>query len=78
MEPAISMDSKTTFGFKMKEGAITWLAVGMCQKNKIISNNYGFPYSNLGNINLYFILILGHGAYMISSNAGTWSSLSAG
>ena len=47
----------------MKEGNITWLAVGMCQKNKIISNNYSFPFSTLG-----------HGAYMISSNGGTWSS----
>jgi len=63
LEPEISIDSNTTFGFNMKEGNIAWVAVGMCQKNKTISNNYGFPFSTLG-----------HGAYMISSNAGTWSS----
>jgi hypothetical protein len=64
MEPCILADSKVKFAFHMKEGAYSWCAVGMCHKNKIIANNYGFPYSNLG-----------HGAYLISSNAGTWSTI---
>ena len=51
----------------MKEGAFSWCAVGMCHKNKILNNNYGFPYSSVG-----------HGAYLISSNAGTWSNLDSG
>ena len=31
-----------------------------------MNSNYGFPYSTTG-----------HGAYLISTNAGTWSSLEA-
>lgn len=44
----------------MRERNINWLAVGMCQMNKNISNNCNFPYNTIN-----------YGAYMISSNAGT-------
>ena len=40
-----------------------WVAVGVCHKNIIASKNYNFTFSQLG-----------HGAYMISSNGGTWSN----
>lgn len=39
------MNSETSFGFKMKSGGFTWLAVGICHKDKILSNNYSFTTS---------------------------------
>jgi len=66
LDPCILADSMVRFAFEMKEGNFSWCAVGMCYKNIILNNNYGFPYSYPG-----------HGAYMISSNAGTWSTLEA-
>lgn len=50
--------------FKIKENISNWLGVGICYKNTIVSNNYTFNYSNLG-----------HGAYLVSSNGGSWSSI---
>ncbi len=38
----------------------------MCHKNTVISKNYGFNFSAIG-----------HGAYMISANGGSWSSIKA-
>lgn len=39
----------------------------MCYKNSIVNANFTFNYSALG-----------HGAYLISSNGGSWSSIDAG
>lgn len=46
--------------FKINENSSNWMAVGVCYKNISQSNNFQFNYSNLG-----------HGGYMVSSNAGT-------
>jgi len=40
-----------------------WLGVGVCQKNLIQGKNYNFEFSKLG-----------HGAYIVSSNGGSWST----
>jgi len=50
--------------FKIKVNTSDWIAVGMCHKKIIQAKNYDFTFSNTG-----------HGAYMISSNAGTWSNI---
>ena len=66
MEPSLNSKGvkKRTFAFKLKEvSSSNWIAVGICYKNVIISKNYNFTFSSLG-----------HGAYMISSNGGTWSN----
>lgn len=47
--------------FRIKENSSNWLAVGACYKNSISTSNYTFNYSNLG-----------HGAYLVSSNGGTF------
>jgi hypothetical protein len=39
-----------------------WIAVGMCNKKKVIDNKYKFPVEG------------GHGCYIISSNGGSWSN----
>jgi hypothetical protein len=39
-----------------------WIAVGMCNKKKVIENKYKFQVDG------------GHGTYMISSNGGSWSN----
>ncbi len=36
----------------------------MCHKNTIIEKKYGFKFDSIG-----------HGAYMVSSNAGSWSNI---
>lgn len=38
----------------------------MCHKNIVKSKNYGFNFSSIG-----------HGAYMISANGGSWSNIKA-
>ena len=48
--------------FKIKQSHSNWVAVGMCHKNIVKSKNYGFNFSAIG-----------HGAYMISANGGSWS-----
>lgn len=50
------------FGFKIKESSSNWIAVGMCHKNIVANKNYGFNFSSIG-----------HGAYMVSANGGSWS-----
>jgi len=52
--------------FKIKESHSNWVAVGMCHKNIVKSKNYGFNFSSIG-----------HGAYMISANGGSWSNIKA-
>jgi hypothetical protein len=41
---------------------MNWLAVGVCHKNVVQAKNFSFSFN-----------VLGHGAYMISSNGGSWS-----
>jgi hypothetical protein len=43
-----------------------WIAVGIAHKNIVKNNQYLFNYNKIG-----------HGAYMISANGGTWSHTSA-
>lgn len=61
MEPGIGGKSPS-ISFKIKESYNNWLAVGMCYKKIIQSKSYGFVFGSGG-----------HGAYMISSNGGSWS-----
>jgi hypothetical protein len=54
------------FGFKVKESSSNWVAVGMCHKNIVASKSYGFNFSSIG-----------HGAYMVSANGGSWNHTKA-
>lgn len=54
------------FAFKIKESTSNWVAVGMCHKNIVASKHYGFNFNTLG-----------HGAYMVSANGGSWSNIKA-
>jgi hypothetical protein len=54
------------FAFKVKESSSNWVAVGMCHKNLVATKNYGFNFSAIG-----------HGAYMVSANGGSWSNIRA-
>lgn len=51
-----------SFAFRIKESSSNWVAVGMCHKNVVAGKNYGFNFSAIG-----------HGAYMVSANGGSWS-----
>jgi hypothetical protein len=63
MEPHLETGASIkSFGFKIKESTSNWVAVGVCHKNIVASKNYGFNFSSIG-----------HGAYMISANGGSWS-----
>lgn len=63
MEPALQVGGgkAVKVGFKVKENQSNWLAVGVCYKNTVANSDYNFNYSTLG-----------HGAYLVSSNAGTY------
>ena len=63
MEPSIMEkgNKPQSVAFKVRENNSNWLAVGLCHKNIVQSNNYQFSYSTLG-----------HGGYMISSNGGNF------
>lgn len=39
------------------------MAVGLCHRNIIKSKNFGFNFNSIG-----------HGAYMVSANGGSWSN----
>ena len=67
MEPGLEKgpDNKT-FHFRIKECNSNWIAIGICHKNIVVSKNYTFNFSSVG-----------HGAYMISANGGTWSNNNA-
>lgn len=63
MEPDIEkFKGVKRMAFKIKETSKNWLAVGVCHKNIVVSKNYSFTFN-----------VLGHGAYMVSSNGGSWS-----
>lgn len=61
MEPALNSEFQT-YRFK-KETGRDWYAIGLCNKNLILNNNFKFNYSTLN-----------HGFYGISSNGGVWNS----
>ncbi|EGR33112.1 hypothetical protein IMG5_061110, partial [Ichthyophthirius multifiliis] len=66
IEPEFPSNKVTKIALRIKQGNAAnnnWLAIGVCLKNVIHAKNYGFQFNQLG-----------HGAYMISSNAGSWSS----
>lgn len=50
--------------YKIKENTSNWMAFGVCHKDIICSKNYSFLFNSIG-----------HGAYMISSNGGSWSHI---
>lgn len=62
MEPSVGTASHQTFSFKVMEASSNWLAVGFCHRNVVQSNNYSFVFGSVG-----------HGAYLMSSNGGSWS-----
>ena len=64
LEPHLEGGSTVkTFAFKIKESLSNWVAVGMCHPKVVISRNYGFNFTEIG-----------HGAYMVSANGGSWSN----
>lgn len=50
--------------YKIIECSGNWIAVGMCHREVVRGYQYGFNYSHTG-----------HGAYMVSSNGGSWSNI---
>ena len=65
MEPGLEKgDSVKDFAFRIKESTSNWVAVGMCHKNIVSSKFYGFNFNAVG-----------HGAYMVSANGGSWSNI---
>ena len=73
MEPSLNDKGSRNVevAFLIKENSLNWVAVGLCHKSVVLTNNYQFNYSTLG-----------HGGYLISSNGGTliwyigsWSSI---
>jgi len=65
LNPALNSKGikKRVFAFKIKEvSSNNWIALGICHAKIIIEKAFNFTFSTLG-----------HGAYMISSNGGTWS-----
>lgn len=67
MEPKLEKGEQIKdYAFKIKESTANWIAVGMCHKNIVASKSYCFNFT-----------VLGHGAYMISSNGGSWNSANA-
>ena len=67
MEPEVDKFNKKTFSFQVKELRSNWIAVGFCNQKIVESKNYSFVFGSIG-----------HGAYMVSSNGGSWSNHSAG
>lgn len=65
MGPSLSKNTLKVqkYHFKIVKGS-DWVAVGICHKDIVVKNKYGFNFSNLG-----------HGGYMVSSNGGVWSNI---
>lgn len=67
MTPHFETGSGTKkIAFRIKESLSNWVAVGMCHPKIVASKNYGFSFSSIG-----------HGAYMVSANGGSWSHTKA-
>ncbi|CAD8082973.1 unnamed protein product [Paramecium primaurelia] len=62
-EPCLPKNGVYKFGFKIIKYA-GWIGVGVCHRDIIASANYKFNYTNIG-----------HGSYLISNNAYSWSHL---
>lgn len=74
IDPPLDLSNAVSeLNFKINiNSSSNWMALGLCHKNTIVQNSYSFPYSSTGKL---FLNSQGHGAYMISSNAGTWSHI---
>jgi hypothetical protein len=67
MEPHLEKGSNIKkFAFRIKESSSNWVAVGMCHPKIVAGKSYGFNFSTIG-----------HGAYMVSANGGSWSHTKA-
>ncbi|CAD8117262.1 unnamed protein product [Paramecium sonneborni] len=62
-EPCVPKNGVYKFGFKVIKYA-GWIGIGVCHRDIIASANYKFNYTNIG-----------HGSYLISNNAYSWSHL---
>jgi hypothetical protein len=62
MEPSIGKLNRKTFSFLIKESTSNWLAIGFCHRKVVEAKGYSFSFGAIG-----------HGAYMISANGGSWS-----
>ncbi|KRX06241.1 HECT-domain-containing protein [Pseudocohnilembus persalinus] len=63
IDPPLNKNKRYRAVFEINKVSNNWIAVGLAQKKTVMKNNYGFKYAELN-----------HGAYMISSNGGSWSS----
>jgi hypothetical protein len=61
MEPALNKTQN--LAFEITSCSNNWLALGVCHQKKIKDKGFTFDYSTVG-----------HGAYLVSSNGGSWSS----
>jgi len=52
----------TAFKFRINKSSSNWIAIGLGHKNVLTKNKFLFDFTTIG-----------HGCYMISSNAGSWS-----
>ena len=65
LEPSVEEASTgCTVGFKINQNSSNWLGVGMVYKKIAEQNSFQFNYSSLG-----------HGAYLVSCNGGTFCSI---
>ena len=63
MNPGLNFKNGVeTFTFRVNVNDLVWVAVGVCYKNIAEKNNYNFRFNEDG-----------HGCYMVSGNAGSWS-----
>ena len=63
MEPGVDKVGRKTFSFCVRESKSNWLAIGFCDRKTVEGKMYSFKFGTIG-----------HGAYMISSNGGSWSN----
>jgi hypothetical protein len=65
LEPSVEeASSGCTVAFKINQNSSNWLGVGMVYKKIAEQNSFQFNYSSLG-----------HGAYLVSCNGGTFCSI---
>jgi len=62
MEPGLTQNASRTFSFLVKESSSNWLALGFCHRKVVESKAYSFSFGSIG-----------HGAYLMSANGGSWS-----
>ena len=66
MLPQVEKHITKTYSFAIKQSRSNWLGIGFCHKAVVKAKNYSFTFGSIG-----------HGAYMISSNGGSWSHTKA-